>query len=96
MNVDDMILVWVDDHVVEPPDMFDGHLPDEVQADARAEGRRRATTAPTSGRFEGSELPNIGLNAVAGRPPEEYGIEPTSLRRDAHGLLRHRRARHAT
>ena len=27
--------------------------------------------------YEGQEAPNIGLNAVAGRPPEEYGIEPT-------------------
>ena len=27
MNVEDMVLVSVDDHVVEPPDMFDGHLP---------------------------------------------------------------------
>ena len=29
--------------------------------------------------YEGQELPNIGLNAVAGKPPEEYGIEPTSF-----------------
>jgi predicted TIM-barrel fold metal-dependent hydrolase len=27
--------------------------------------------------FEGQEIPNIGLNAVAGRPPDEYGVEPT-------------------
>lgn len=27
MNVDDMILVSIDDHVVEPPEMFDAHLP---------------------------------------------------------------------
>ena len=25
------------------------------------------------------DSPNIGLNAVAGKPPEEYGIEPTSF-----------------
>jgi len=29
--------------------------------------------------YEGQELPNIGLNAVAGRPPAEYGIDPTSF-----------------
>ena len=28
--------------------------------------------------YEGNTIPNIGLNAVAGRPPEEYNIEPTS------------------
>ena len=27
MNVEDMIFVSVDDHVVEPPDMFEGRLP---------------------------------------------------------------------
>ena len=78
MNVDDMVLVSVDDHVVEPPDMFDGHLPDEVQG-RRAEGRpdrRRRRRLGLRGR---TILPNIGLNAVAGKPPEEYGIEPTSF-----------------
>ena len=30
MNVDDMILVSIDDHVIEPPDMFDRHVPAEV------------------------------------------------------------------
>ena len=27
MQLEDLILVSVDDHVVEPPDMFDNHLP---------------------------------------------------------------------
>jgi predicted TIM-barrel fold metal-dependent hydrolase len=27
--------------------------------------------------YDGVEIPNIGLNAVAGRPPEEYNVEPT-------------------
>ncbi|MDT7759159.1 MAG: hypothetical protein QOH27_5057, partial [Mycobacterium sp.] len=26
MNVNDMVMVSVDDHVVEPPDMFDGRV----------------------------------------------------------------------
>ena len=29
--------------------------------------------------FMGAELPNIGLNAVAGRPPEEYAMDPQSF-----------------
>ena len=29
--------------------------------------------------FNGQTIPNIGLNAVAGRPKEEYGIEPTAF-----------------
>ncbi len=35
-----MILVSVDDHVVEPPTLFDNHLPDEV------EGRRTQERPP--------------------------------------------------
>ncbi len=29
--------------------------------------------------FEGSALPNVGLNAVAGRVPEEYGVDPLAF-----------------
>ena len=39
--------------------------------------------------FEGVEIPNVGLNAVAGRPPEEYGFEPTAfdeIRRGAYDI----------
>jgi len=77
MNVEDMILVSVDDHVVEPPDMFDGHLPERYRSVAP-----RVKTLDDGNDvwlYEGQELPNIGLNAVAGKPPEEYGIEPTSF-----------------
>ena len=28
MNMDDLVLVSIDDHVVEPADMFDRHLPE--------------------------------------------------------------------
>jgi len=28
--------------------------------------------------FQGQPIPNIGLNAVVGRRPEEYGVEPTA------------------
>ena len=28
--------------------------------------------------YDGRQFPNIGLNAVAGRPRDEYGIDPTS------------------
>ena len=75
MNTDDLILVSVDDHVVEPPDMFDGHIP--------AKYRDRAPKVVTKDDgtdawvFEGQEATNVGLNAVAGRPPDEYGVEPT-------------------
>jgi len=75
MLVDDLILVSVDDHLVEPPGLFDGRLPARF-ADSAPRVERKADGSDVWV-FEGQEIPNIGLNAVAGRPPEEYGIEPT-------------------
>jgi hypothetical protein len=34
MKTDDLILVSIDDHVVEPPDMFLNHVPAKYKADA--------------------------------------------------------------
>src|SRR5271163_1747427 len=77
MELDDMILVSVDDHVVEPPGMFDGRLPRRFADQAPKVTKRDDGTEIW--RFDGKEATNIGLNAVAGRPMEEYGIEPTSF-----------------
>ena len=77
MQLEDMILVSVDDHVVEPPGLFDNHLTPEWKAKAPRLGRKGDGTDVWV--FEGQQLMNIGLNAVVGRPPEEYGVEPTSF-----------------
>ncbi len=77
MRVDDMIFVSVDDHVVEPPDLFDGRMPAKY-AD-RAPRVVRNERGDDVWVFEGQDVPNMGLNAVAGRPKEEYGIDPTSF-----------------
>lgn len=77
MELNEMILVSVDDHVVEPPDLFEGRLPSKYVDLAPKFLTREDGTNVWS--FEGAEIPNVALNAVAGRPPEEYGIEPTSL-----------------
>ena len=34
MRPDDLIMVSVDDHIVEPPTMFDGRLPASMQEQA--------------------------------------------------------------
>jgi len=77
MHVDDLILVSVDDHLVEPPDLFEGRTPAKY-ADRfpRVERREDGSDVWT---FNGAVIPNVGLNAVAGRPKEEYGIEPTAF-----------------
>lgn len=76
MRAEDLILVSVDDHIVEPPDMFENHLPARYQDRAPRFLRKPDADVWV---YEGVEIPNIGLNAVAGRPPEEWGFEPTVL-----------------
>jgi predicted TIM-barrel fold metal-dependent hydrolase len=77
MPIEELILISVDDHVVEPPDMFDRHLPARWRDVAPRVVRKDNGIDVWA--YEGKEIPNIGLNAVAGRPPEEYGMEPTSF-----------------
>jgi predicted TIM-barrel fold metal-dependent hydrolase len=77
MSMEDMILVSVDDHVCEPPDMWDRHL--TAQWKERAPRLVHKSDGTDVWVFEGQQIPNVGLNAVAGRPPEEYGMEPTAL-----------------
>ncbi len=77
MQTDDLILVSVDDHVVEPPEMWEGRLAARWKERAPRLGHKPDDTDGWV--FAGQQVPNIGLNAVAGRPPEEYGMEPTSL-----------------
>jgi predicted TIM-barrel fold metal-dependent hydrolase len=77
MRADDMIMVSVDDHLVEPPDLFEGHIPERWRQ--RAPRVVKNPDGSDVWTFEGSVIPNIGLNAVAGRPREEYGIEPTAF-----------------
>jgi predicted TIM-barrel fold metal-dependent hydrolase len=77
MQVDDMIFISVDDHVVEPPDMFAGRVAAKY-ADA-APRIVRTDDGDDVWIFDGATIPNIGLNAVAGRPKEEYGVNPTAF-----------------
>jgi predicted TIM-barrel fold metal-dependent hydrolase len=77
MDPNDLILISVDDHVVEPPNVFDGRLPKKYADKAPRLVRRVDGTQAWY--YEAWEVPNVGLNAVAGRPPEEYGMEPTTL-----------------
>jgi predicted TIM-barrel fold metal-dependent hydrolase len=68
-------VISVDDHIVEPPDAFEGRLPAKLAERAprvveRADGSEAWV-------FEGQELPNVGFNAVVGRPVLEYSFEPT-------------------
>lgn len=77
MEMNDLVLVSVDDHLVEPPDLFKNHIPAKYRDDVPELIQRPDGTDAWV--FEGQEATNVGLNAVAGRPPDEYGAEPTKL-----------------
>ncbi|MFF0491925.1 amidohydrolase family protein [Nocardia sp. NPDC004068] len=74
MNIDDMILVSIDDHVVEPIHMFDGRVPakwadlaPKVIVDDKGVDRWV---------YRGRPVGVTGLNAVVSWPPEEWGYDP--------------------
>jgi predicted TIM-barrel fold metal-dependent hydrolase len=75
MDMNDLILVSVDDHIVEPPDLFEGRLASRFQDDAP---RVVKLGDEDVWEFDGKRNAYVGLNAVVGRPPDEWGIEPTS------------------
>ena len=64
----------VDDHVVEPPDIFDGRFPARFEED-----RPRIVETDNGGQawlWLDEVHPNIGINAVVGRPRSEMSIDP--------------------
>ncbi len=67
-------VVSVDDHLVEPPDMFEGRLPARLQPFAP-----RVVETPEGHEvweFDGNRYTQPGANAVAGRRPETVTPEP--------------------
>jgi predicted TIM-barrel fold metal-dependent hydrolase len=77
MEIEDLIIVSVDDHIVEPPTMYDQHL--SVQHKSLAPQLRKDKNGVDYWLYEGKRTGAIGLNAVVGRVKEEYGCEPVSL-----------------
>ena len=77
MNMNDMVLISTDDHICEPPTMFDNQLSGELLASAPKLMTDR--NGKNYWAYQGHIRGLIGLNAVVGRPFEEYGMEPTSF-----------------
>lgn len=67
-------LISVDDHLIEPPDLFEGRMPAAI-AD-RAPHLVEDDDGSQAWVYEGNRYPNIGLNAVVGRPHDEWTMEP--------------------
>ncbi len=73
VDADELILISVDDHIAEPPDMFDRHVPARYKDLAPrvvedGDGIQQWYYGDVRGR-------NLGLNAVAGKPPEFFNID---------------------
>ncbi|MDQ2651160.1 MAG: amidohydrolase [Actinomycetota bacterium] len=71
---DDVQIVSVDDHVVEHPNVWTERLPAKFQ-----EAGPKITELDSGHQmwlFEGNMMPNIGLNAVAGKDPKDFGMDP--------------------
>jgi len=68
-------IISVDDHLCEPPDMFEGRMP--AKFDDQAPRIVATDGGGEAWQYEGQLIPNVGLNAVVGRPREEWNFEPT-------------------
>jgi len=77
VNVDDMIILSIDDHVVEPPDLFEDHVPQKYKG--RAPKLVRDENGFDQWIFEGKPVATVGLNATVSWPKEEWGMDPSSL-----------------
>jgi len=77
MQLRDLILVSVDDHLIEPRDMFVNHMPARFK-DRAPVVRPRQQRCPSLADRRAEGGPGSGSMRVAGRPKEEYGFEPVS------------------
>ena len=76
MQMNDMIIISTDDHIIEPPDLFLKNMPakwkDQApRVDRYANGQERWIVG-------GLRLAHVAWTAVAGRKVEEVAFEPGS------------------
>ena len=90
MNIDDMILVSVDDHVIEPAHMFDGRRAGEVRGQG-APHRAPTTTAAMALAVRGPRCDQHCAERGRRTPAGGVGRNRAQLcRRDPRRLLRRR------
>jgi len=77
MQMEEMVIVSVDDHIVEGPKIFDQHIP--LKYKARAPKCIQLDNGAFNWDFNGKPTLNVAVNAVVGRPKEELGFEPNSF-----------------
>ena len=85
-------LISVDDHLVEPPDMFEGRLPAKY-ADAAPRVMTEDDGATEYWLYDGQQHYKVGLNAVVGKPLHQRTFDPARFDEMRRARVRHRRAR---
>jgi predicted TIM-barrel fold metal-dependent hydrolase len=75
MQMDDMILVSIDDHMIEPPDMYENHVPKTWLDQAPKVVRNEQGVDEWVFQGERTSTP-FGMAATVGWPREEWGFNP--------------------
>ncbi|MFA7322773.1 MAG: amidohydrolase family protein, partial [Candidatus Nanopelagicales bacterium] len=79
MDINDMILLSIDDHIIEAPTTFDKHMPAKYKDQAPRLVADPDNPAIDRWEFQGTAAFTGGLGAVVSWPKEEWGFEPTGL-----------------
>ncbi|PXW33967.1 amidohydrolase family protein [Nocardia sp. 348MFTsu5.1] len=77
MNIDDMVMVSIDDHVVEPADIFEKHFPKSLMEHAPKLTANPRNPKVQAWLFQDQVVGSSGLNAVVSWPKKEWGMDPT-------------------
>ncbi|MFD6673432.1 amidohydrolase family protein [Rhodococcus zopfii] len=77
MNIDDMVMISIDDHVVEPADIFEKHFPKSLMDQAPKLTANPRNPNVQAWQFQGTVVGSAGLNAVVSWPKHEWGMDPT-------------------
>jgi predicted TIM-barrel fold metal-dependent hydrolase len=77
MKLEDMILVSVDDHIIEPPGLFDRHIQDRYR-DRAPRLAFDEQTGTNTWQWEGGKSITSFINAVVTLPKHEWGFDPAS------------------
>jgi predicted TIM-barrel fold metal-dependent hydrolase len=78
MRMDDMTLVSIDDHMIEPPDMYRNHVPEKWLAKVPKVVRNEAGVDEWVFQGQKTSTP-FGMAATVGWPREEWGFNPGSF-----------------
>ncbi|MDT7711297.1 MAG: hypothetical protein QOG20_6904 [Pseudonocardiales bacterium] len=66
-------IVSVDDHLIEHPRVWQDRVPERYR---EAAPRIQEVDGKHMWHYDGNVFPTVGLNAVAGKPREEWGMDP--------------------